>query len=132
MNRKIGIVIACVLTALGGASWSGVALAKLPPLSEEAKAKAAEAKAKADWSGKVAAYQLCRAQDRAAAAYSASMKQQGKEAKPGMAGAAACADPGPYVAAATAGGPATAPIAAPSEAKPAAAPATVQSGVKKP
>ncbi|WP_428851529.1 hypothetical protein [Imbroritus primus] len=130
MNRMIGVIAAFGLAALG-AGWSGVALAKLPPLSEEAKAKAAEAKAKAGWSDKVAAYQLCRAQDRAAAAYTAAMKQQGKEAKPG-ASAAPCTDPGPYVAAATAGGPATAPIAASSDAKPAAAPATVQSGVKKP
>ena len=130
MNRMIGVIAAFGVAALG-AGWSGAALAKLPPPSEEAKVKAAEAKAKADWSGKVAAYQLCRAQDRAAAADSTSMTQQGKEAKAGTPGAA-CTDPGPYVAAATAGGPATAPIAAPSDAKPAAAPATVQSGVKKP
>lgn len=126
MNRMIGVGAAFVLACL-----SGTALAKLPPPSEEAKAKAAEAKAKAGWSDKVAAYQLCRAQDRAVVVYNATMKQQGKEAKPGTAGAT-CTDPGPYVAAATAGGPATAPIAASSEAKPAAAPATVQSGVKKP
>lgn len=117
---------ASALSVMGG----NLAHAKLPPLSDEANAKAAEAKAKNAWSGKVAAFQLCRAQDRAAAAYAAAAKRSGKEAKAGSAGEA-CADPGPYTAAATAGGPATAPIAASTEAKPAAAPATVQSSVKK-
>lgn len=49
---------------------SGVAAtAKLPPPSDEAKAKAAETAAKAAWSGKVAIYELCRSQDRIASAY---------------------------------------------------------------
>ena len=77
----------------------GVALAKLPPPSEEAQAKAAEAAAKSAWGGKVAAYQLCQSQERVAARYFAEMKQAGKEVSP-AGSTPACADPGPYVASA--------------------------------
>ena len=59
-----------------------VALAKLPPLSDEAKAKAAEAAAKTAWNGKVDAYQLCRAQERVAASFFKSAKAAGKEVRP--------------------------------------------------
>jgi hypothetical protein len=69
--------------------------AKLPAPSEEAKAKADEAKAKTAWSDKVASYQLCRAQDRVAAYY---LKTKTAPAQPAT-GIPACADPGPYVAA---------------------------------
>jgi len=107
---------ASVLALLSSASW-----AKLPPLSDEAKAKADEAKAKAAWTGKVGAYQLCRAQDRVVAYY----KKQ-PAAKPAAKGAApapgACADPGPFVYAPAAAAPATA--AAP------AAPAVVAAAKK--
>lgn len=72
-----------------------LALAKLPPLNDEAKAKAAEAAAKAAWTGKVEAYQLCKAQDQVAASYYKSAKAAGKEAKP-PAAAPACADPGAF------------------------------------
>ncbi|MEO6973742.1 MAG: hypothetical protein ABI135_10040 [Rhodoferax sp.] len=74
---------------------STMALAKLPPPSDEARAKAAEAAAKAAWSGKVAAYQLCKVQDKVTADYLASAKAAGKEtgsATPGP----ACADPGAF------------------------------------
>lgn len=74
---------------------SALAVAKLPPLSDEAKAKAAEAAAKAAWSGKVEAYQLCKSQDQAAASYYQSAKAAGKETKPAMA-TPACAEPGPF------------------------------------
>ena len=47
-----GLMLAACLTA--------PALAKLPPLSDEAKAKAAETATKTAWSDKVGAYQLCR------------------------------------------------------------------------
>jgi hypothetical protein len=70
--------------------------AKLPPLSDEAKAKADEAKAKAAHGDKVAAFQLCNAQDRVAARYVKDLKAQNKEAKPATA-TAACADPGAFV-----------------------------------
>lgn len=69
--------------------------AKLPPLSDDAKSKAAEAAAKTAWSNKVGDYQLCKAMDRVAAAYRASAKQAGKEAPP-PAETPACADPGPF------------------------------------
>jgi len=77
------------------AAASATVLAKLPPLSDEAKAKAAEAAAKTAWAGKVDAYQLCKAQDKVAAAYYKSAKAAGKETKP-PAAAPACADPGPF------------------------------------
>jgi len=51
------------------AATAGTVWAKLPPLSDEAKAKAAEAKAKADDAAKKDAEQLGKAQDRAAANY---------------------------------------------------------------
>ena len=102
---------------------SAVSLAKLPPLSDEAKAKAAEAAAKTAWAGKVDGYALCKAQDKAAA----------KTAKSGKAGKATatppCADPGPFVyTPAVAAAPAAAPAvagapAAKAPAAPAAAPA---------
>ncbi|MDE2092896.1 MAG: hypothetical protein KGL99_00270 [Burkholderiales bacterium] len=74
------------------------ALAKLPPLSEEAKAKAAAAAAKAAWAGKVDAYQLCLAMDRAAQEYRTTEKLAGKTAPPPVE-TPACVNPGPYVAA---------------------------------
>ncbi len=81
------------LIALTGLLVMGVASAKLPPLSDEAKTKADEAKNKTAWSDKVAAYQLCQAQDKVAATY---LKQKGK-AKPTVE-VPACTNPGPYVA----------------------------------
>jgi hypothetical protein len=69
----------------------GLALAKLPPPDEATKAKTAETAAKAAWQAKVDAYQLCKAQDRAVAAFK---KSAGKN---GPAGAAASA-PAPAVA----------------------------------
>jgi len=79
--------------------------AKLPPLSDEAKAKAAEAATKAAWGNKVANYQLCKSMDRAAARYFADMKAKGKEVKPASE-LPACADPGPFVATPAAAAPA--------------------------
>lgn len=69
--------------------------AKLPPLSDEAKAKAAEATAKTAWTNKVADFQLCKSMDKVAAAYRASAKTAGKEA-PAPVETPACADPGPF------------------------------------
>jgi hypothetical protein len=82
----------CAAAAL--AVLGSTAFAKLPPPSDEAKAKAAEAAPKAAWAGKVSAYKLCLAQDRAVAHY---LKTSGKGAAP----ASTCADPGPYVPALT-------------------------------
>ncbi len=82
-----------LMIAFLGLMVMGVASAKLPPLSDEAKAKANEAKNKADWSNKVAAYHLCQAQDKVVATY---LKQKGKP-KPATE-FPACSNPGPYVA----------------------------------
>lgn len=62
MSKKLAFT-ACALAV------SGLALAKLPPLDDAAKAKAAETAAKAAWQGKVDAFKLCQAQDRVAAQY---------------------------------------------------------------
>ena len=78
---------------LVGMLMAGTAFAKLPPPDDAAKAKAAEAKSKAAWSNKVAAYQLCQAQDRVAAYY---LKEKEKP-KPAFQ-APPCTNPGPYVA----------------------------------
>jgi hypothetical protein len=57
---------ALVATALLLASH---AQAKLPPLNDEGKAKAAEAAAKTAHGNKVANYQLCKSMDKVAAGY---------------------------------------------------------------
>jgi hypothetical protein len=71
-------------------------LAKLPALTPEALAKAGEAKAKTAWTDKVAAFQLCRAMDRAADSYFKSVKTAGRQASAPVA-TPPCADAGPYV-----------------------------------
>ena len=76
--------IACSTAALCSLS----AVAKLPALSDEAKAKAAETAAKSAWSDKISGFQLCKAQDRSAGHYAATMKQAGKDVKPPSATAA--------------------------------------------
>ena len=93
---------------------SGVALAKLPAPSEEAKAKAAEAAAKTAHGNKVADYQLCKSREKVAAHY---YKTTGKGKPASKEPTPACADPGPYKPADQAAAPA-APAAAPA-AKPA-------------
>lgn len=73
---------------------AGSAIAKLPPVSDEAKAKAAEAAAKTAWGDKVAAYRLCQAQDRVAASYLERTKAAGKPMQP--VSTPPCSDPGPF------------------------------------
>ncbi|MEO6896985.1 MAG: hypothetical protein ABJA49_09255 [Betaproteobacteria bacterium] len=68
---------------------AGPALAKLPPLSDEAKAKAAEAAAKAAWSAKVDAYKVCQIEDRLAKDYRSSVTDA-----PAAVATPPCADPG--------------------------------------
>ena len=74
---------------------ASAAFAKLPAPDDAAKAKAAEAAAKAAWTGKVDNYLLCNAQDRAAANFFANAKAEGREVKPAIA-TPPCADPGPF------------------------------------
>lgn len=84
-----------ILIAALFASMSAVALAKLPPPSDEAKAKAAEAAAKAAWAGKVDGYLLCKSIDKVAASYYKTAKAAGKETRPPVP-TPACADPGAF------------------------------------
>ncbi len=107
------IIFALSLAALGASTF-----AKLPPPSDEAKAKAAEAAAKTAHNGKVDAYLLCKSQDKVAAHV-----QRTNKAKAGKPAATPpCADPGKFVYTPPEATP-TAATAAPGVA-PAAAPAT--------
>ena len=113
------------LAALALASlFSLSAMAKLPAPSDEAKAKAAEAAAKTAHSNKVADFQLCKSREKVAAHYYKTAKASGKPTNPPVA-TPACADPGPYVAAAPAApaAVASAPAAGAKPASPGAAPA---------
>lgn len=82
----------CCFAMAAAAILSVNAHAKLPPLSDEAKAKADEAKHKSAWSDKVAAYQLCETQNRVAARY----LQEKHKPKPAI-DVPPCQNPGPYV-----------------------------------
>ncbi len=88
MKRIAGMTVLCLA--------SGFALAKLPPPSDEAKAKAAETAAKAAHGDKVAGFQLCKAMDRVAAVYQGEARKAGKDVKPTA--TPACADPGQFAA----------------------------------
>ena len=108
MRHAIAIMSMTVATLV-----AAPALAKLPPPSDEAKAKAAQTAAKTAWSDKVGAYQLCRAMDRTAAYYRRSANAANAAAPVET---PACAEPGPFVA----------PVAAPPlEAAGAHSPATM-------
>ena len=104
--RQLSHTLTLVLAlGLGSSAW-----AKLPPPSDEAKAKAAETAAKTAHAGKVDAFKLCKAQDKVAAHV-----QKANKAKAGKPAATpACADPGPFVYTPPSPAPA---VAAPSPAK---------------
>ncbi len=89
--KKNTLLIASLLLA-------GSVFAKLPVpvLSDEAKAKAAEAAAKTAHGNKVADYQLCLSREKTAAHYFKTAKAAGKEIKPAT-DTPACADPGAFV-----------------------------------
>lgn len=110
MKRVIQSATVCAALLLCG----GIAFAKLPTpvLTDEAKAKAEEAKAKAAHGNKVEAYKLCKAMDKSAAHYYKTAAAAKKETKPPV-DTPACADPGPFVP----------PVAGAAPATPAAAPA---------
>lgn len=99
MKSIIVFVMACLVSLS--------ALAKLPPPSDEAKAKAAEAAAKTAHANKMGAYQLCKSQDKAAAHY----RKSNKAAK-AAAATPPCADPGPFVYTPAGATPAAAPAPA--------------------
>ena len=104
------------LFALILAAVSATAFAKLPPLNDEAKAAADEAKAKTAHAAKVGAYALCKSQDKVAAHVQKTNKAQA--GKP--VATAPCADPGKFVYTPPE---AAAPVAAASAPAVAAAPA---------
>ena len=113
--------------------FSVSAMAKLPALSDEAKAKAAEAAAKTAHGNKVADFQLCKSREKVAAHYYKTAKASGKQTTPPVA-TPPCADPGPFVAAAPAAPAAPTAVAAAPGAKPAApaaAPAAATAPAKK-
>lgn len=105
-----------VVSALLAGLLAAPAFAALPAPSPEAKAKAAEAAAKSAWADKVGAYQLCAVEDRIADTYRKNAIAAGKDVPP-EAQMAACANPGPYAAAAAS------PAAKPLEASGAHSPA---------
>ena len=116
MTRILTLI--AVAAGAAGAAFAPDALAKLPPPTEAQQAKAAETRARAAWSDKVAAYQLCRAQDKVATRYLADRKAHGQQVRDPVQ-TAACADPGPFVApaiASTAGAPAAGAVQSPAKA----------------
>jgi hypothetical protein len=93
MNMKTSMYLRVAILAMAA---MGMAHAKLPAPSDEAKAAAAVAADKAGWANKVAGYLLCQSQDRVAAHHLAKARAAGKPVAAPVA-TAACADPGPYV-----------------------------------
>lgn len=81
----------------------GLALAKLPPPDDAAKAKAAETSAKAAWQAKVDGYQLCKAQDKVAAKYAkaGAKSATSKDVKPVAAASTAASAAAPAASAAS-------------------------------
>lgn len=71
-------------------------MAKLAPLDDEGKAKAAETAAKSAWTDKVGLYKHCLAQDRIAKNYRKTATNA-----PSPVETAPCADPGPFATAVT-------------------------------
>ena len=100
-----------IIVLISGLCIGVCALAKLPAPSDEAKAKAAEAAAKAAHGDKVAAFQLCKSREKVAAHY---YRTTGKGKPAPKEATAPCADPGAYKPADTAAAPA-APAAAPAK-----------------
>jgi hypothetical protein len=90
MQRAAHAILLATLVA--APAFLQPAVAKLPPPSDEAKAKAAETAAKTAWTDKVSAFQLCRAMDRSAQHYRKTTK-----AAPPAVSTPPCADPGPFV-----------------------------------
>ena len=98
--RKPFVFSAALLAGVSAAVLATAAHAKLPapPQTDEAKAKAAEAAAKAAHGNKVEAFKLCKSMDAVAAHYFKTAAAAKKDVKPATA-TPACADPGPFVAA---------------------------------
>ena len=86
---KVAAILAVAAVA-AGAAW-----AKLPPLDDAAKAKAAETAARAKWSSEVANFQLCKAMDKVVAQYRSQAQAAGKAAS-APTPTQPCTDPGPF------------------------------------
>jgi hypothetical protein len=113
MNKPLTLArAASTAVAVCALAFSSAVLAKLPPPSDDAKAKAAEAAAKTAHAGKVGDYQLCQSMDKVAARYLAAKKKAGGDVTPPTP-TPPCADPGPFVyPPPAAGAPAVATVAA--------------------
>jgi hypothetical protein len=85
-----------LMTALALLASASFAKLPAPVLTDEAKAKAAEAAAKTAHGNKVANFQLCKSIEATAAHYFKTAKAAGKETKPPTE-TPACADPGAFV-----------------------------------
>ena len=97
LSALVGRALCCaVLGVLTNVFALTLVHAKLPALSDEAKAKAAEAAALTAHNGKIANYQLCKSMDRVADRYKADAKKAGKPVTPAPDGTT-CVDPGPFV-----------------------------------
>ena len=105
MQKKTSIrwLVPILTLALTGAVW-----AKLPPPSEEQKAKAVETKAKADEAAKKESELVAAAQDRVVNRYIAAQKALGNEVKPTP--IVAAVPPSPAPASASTPAPASPPI----------------------
>ena len=95
MKKALSSGLARSLCAALWVTASTAAMAKLPALSDEAKAKAAETAAKAAWVGKTDNYLLCKSQDKVAASYYKTAMSTGKPTKT-AATVPPCADPGAF------------------------------------
>lgn len=91
------VVSASIIAVIATASWlTTPALAKLPPLSDEAKAGAAETAAKSAWTDKVGGYKLCRSMERTVEHYHKTAASMGKTPASAV-DTPPCTDPGAFV-----------------------------------
>jgi hypothetical protein len=90
MKRLVFVAVTSLLAI------SSFAKIPAPVLTDEAKAKAAEAAAKTAHNGKVDGYKLCLSMDKASAHYYKTALAAGKATKPATA-IPPCADPGAFV-----------------------------------
>ena len=95
MKKALSSGLTCGLFAALLLAVSTAAIAKLPALSDEAKAKTAETVAKTAWTTKADNFLLCKSQDKVAASYYKTAMAAGKPTKP-AATVPPCADPGAF------------------------------------
>ncbi len=116
------LLIGFMAALLMAGAWSKI---PAPPVTDDSKAKAAEAAAKTAHGNAVANFQLCKSMDATAAFYGRTAKAAGKDVKPPTA-TPPCADPGAFVYPPPAAGAAPAALVTP------AAPVTAAAGAKAP